>query len=172
MIIALVMVAAVGMSLTACGSSSGTANNSEGTVTATWIAIPQTKNYELDVTAITIEGEQTMSFTLSPVETPEPCEFLLDFTYVFLFCGKGLTCGVGLSLSPYYKWATDNNYEIQSINYDSCSPKTNCASEAEQEIGQIKNENSEANFIFIGHSGGADVAVLTASAIIGTTLIN
>ena len=162
-IILLVLGVSLSLGLTACGGGTVKAPG----LTATWGPSPaQPQNYNVTVTATTITGQGTITETLTPVGTPQPCVTLPRPTFIFLFCGRGLTCGTGQSLSPYYTWAKSLGYETKTIGGGSsdvaCSGKASCAREAEGIIANLISSNANAAFVLIGHSAGADTAVLVA----------
>ncbi len=158
-IILMVLGVAVGMSLSAC-------QGVQVTVTSSPTPESPLPTYTITVTAQGTSQTFIATPNGTPVGTPAPCEILPPQTYVFLFCGRGLTCGAGQSLSPYYSWANALGYVTKTIGGGSsdvtCSDKAGCVRKAEGAITTLIASNASANFVLIGHSAGADTAVLTA----------
>jgi RHS repeat-associated protein len=155
-LVLLVVLGSVGMTLAACGEPQPTPPPGDTN--------PNSDQTPVD-TGPGTDTENTTGTGTSPSETPQvPCITLPIPTYIFLFCGRGLTCGSGQSLSPYYDWAVGKGYDVKIFEdtTEGCGNKTDCAETAKGKIRTITGTQPDADFILIGHSAGADKAVLTA----------
>jgi hypothetical protein len=118
-------------------------------------------------------------------------------TVIVLFCGvrDGDTCNSDNSpLKNYREWAIANGYQVAYI-YDvdadefdgpltddengsltgeahASLRKANVFVKAAGDINNFLKTNPDANFVFIGHSAGADAAILTAHYLLETGRLN
>jgi len=75
--------------------------------------------------------------------------------HFILICGvwDGGNCSGEQRLSPYMRFGNTSIYDV-----DDCGPKSNCANDVFMQIYQ----NPSINYYIIGHSAGADAAILAA----------
>ncbi|MEW6028596.1 MAG: RHS repeat-associated core domain-containing protein [Chloroflexota bacterium] len=90
-------------------------------------------------------------------------------TFVILFCGvgdnpNGANCArpgePDDRLAPYRSWAEQNGYQVFTYDVDDCGTKSACLDRVKLLL------DAPVNFIFVGHSAGADVAILAAEYLV------
>jgi hypothetical protein len=127
------------------------------------------------------------SCTSTPSPTPTPGTTQTRFEKIIFICGRGdgTACATGNApLHPFREWAMKNGYQdsdfkIHDNDSDSCNGsdgkrKLNCANLAINEV----NTESNARFLLIGHSAGADSVIIAGdriadkSRIAGITLLD